>query len=134
MKNDNIVEYRIWSGIKQRCHNKNNKDYIYYGERGISICDRWKNGFKYFLEDVGKRPSIKHSLDRIDNNGNYCKENCRWVLYEVQRMNRRDSIFVSINKVQIPFFELAKIFNIKRKTLYLRLYRSKWSLSKALNK
>lgn len=82
-------EYKSWYHMKERCGNENNKDYKHYGERGIKVCDDWEHSFENFLRDMGKKPSPKHSLDRIDVNGNYCKENCRWATVRIQTINIR---------------------------------------------
>lgn len=85
------VEYETWKRIRQRCYNPNNQDYIYYGARGICVCSRWDD-FQNFIADMGPRPSPRHSIDRIDVNGNYEPQNCRWATSEIQRRNRRDYI------------------------------------------
>lgn len=85
------VLYRAWCDMKQRCYNSKNWAYKYYGERGISVCDEWKDSFLTFAKDMGERPEGM-SLDRIDNNGNYCKENCKWSTKKEQVVNRRPSI------------------------------------------
>lgn len=86
-----LREYKSWDMMKQRCYNKKYTSYKQYGARGITVCDRWlekPNGFKNFLEDMGPRPDGT-SLDRVDVNGNYTPENCRWANQSVQSFNRR---------------------------------------------
>lgn len=78
--------YNIWNGIKQRCRNPRCAAYRYYGARGIAMCERW-NDFEAFVEDMGPRPSLKHSVDRINPNGNYEPRNCRWATPKEQAAN-----------------------------------------------
>jgi AP2 domain. len=82
-------EYHSWASMIQRCENEKRNNFKYYGGRGIKVCDRWKNSFENFLEDMGPRPSKNHTLDRIDVNGNYEPSNCRWVDKSNQSRNQR---------------------------------------------
>lgn len=84
-----IPEYYTWNNMKLRCYNPNSASYKYYGARGIIVCERWLHSFTNFLDDMGKRPTKAHSLDRINVNGNYEPSNCRWATLKEQRANRR---------------------------------------------
>ena len=82
-------EYRSWNMMKDRCYNPNNKSYKDYGGRGITVCDRWKDSFENFLEDMGPKPSSKHSIDRINNDKKYEPNNCKWATQTEQNRNKR---------------------------------------------
>lgn len=91
------TEYTIWSQMKQRCFNPRNGSYYKYGGRGIRVCDRWKESFEAFFEDVGERPSMAHTLDRFPNNdGHYEPGNFRWATIEQQANNKRPDVWKRI--------------------------------------
>jgi len=101
-------EYQTWVKIIDRCENENNKDFVNYGGRGIMVCERWRNSFENFLSDMGKRPSSKHSIDRIDVNGDYEPSNCRWTTKEIQARNTR---LYSTNKTGVRGVHFDKARN-----------------------
>lgn len=82
--------YNTWIAMKMRCTNKNNENYERYGGRGISVCKEWFDSFESFYKDIGYMHKDGLELDRIDNNGNYCKENCRWVTRSRNHTNKRN--------------------------------------------
>lgn len=85
--------YEVWVSMRHRCRNPNAKGYSYYGGRGIKVCERWDQSYENFLADMGPRPD-GYSIDRIDVNGNYCPENCRWATSEEQGVTTRKTIRV----------------------------------------
>lgn len=82
-------EYRSWTHMIGRCENPKDKDYHHYGGRGISVCPRWRHSFSAFLADVGPKPTPRHSIDRINNDGNYEPGNVQWATRSQQMRNRR---------------------------------------------
>ena len=83
-------EYETWKGIMKRCHHPRDVRFQHYGGRGIKVCLRWRRSFAAFLADMGRRPSPKHLIARIDDEGDYRPSNCRWATVKKQRANRRD--------------------------------------------
>jgi hypothetical protein len=125
-------EYKIYNGMISRCLNKDYKSYKYYGARGINICDRWLKGFKYFLDDMGKRPPGT-SIDRIDNNGDYTPDNCRWAKPVQQIRNRRNTIKLSFNGKDMSLMEWSNLLDVPYGTLIAR-YKRGLSIEKILDK
>ena len=123
-------EYVVWDSMKQRCTNKNNDGYKYYGERGIKICDRWINSFKNFYADMGKRPSKKYTLDRVDNDGDYILENCRWATIKEQRNNTSRNRIIEYKEKQRTLAQWSEIEGINYYLLMHRL-NSGWSTERA---
>lgn len=87
------TEYRAWWNMLNRCTNTKCKEFLCYGGRGISVCDRWKKSFEAFFADMGERPGLGYSIDRIDNDGNYTPDNCRWATQSQQSKNSRRGVF-----------------------------------------
>ena len=123
--------YGSWRSMKTRCFNPNDPAYNSYGGRGITVCERWKKSFKNFLEDMGES-SIDLQIDRIDNNGNYNKSNCRWTTSKTNNRNRRNNRLITYKGETRCLSEWAEKYNINPNTLWMRLNQYNWSLEKAL--
>lgn len=115
----NTPEYRTWSSIRARCNNKNTKSYKYYGGRGIKLSEEW-NSFENFYADMGKKPSSKHEIDRVDTDGNYSKENCRWVTREVNANNKRSNAVAIVDGERKTMAQLARETGVSVWSLYQR--------------
>lgn len=126
-----LPEYKIWIGIISRCENNKTKDYHHYGGRGITISKEWRHDFKLFLNDMGNRPTPKHSIDRIDVNGNYEKSNCKWATQSEQRNNTRSSIFIEFNGIKKTAYYWSLETGLKATTISER-YRKGWPVEKVL--
>lgn len=116
-------EYYAWHGMIRRCTQPNHKSYKNYGGRGISVCSRWASSFERFLEDMGPRPSAKHSIDRIDNDGNYEPENCRWADAKTQARNSRKVRRVTVSSEEMTLKEACKRAGLKYGTVASRMSR-----------
>lgn len=110
--------YTIWSSMKSRCHHIKSDSYGNYGGRGIIVCERWRNSFENFFQDMGHRPNDKYSLERINNDGNYEPENCKWATRQEQELNKRNSIRVDYNGKIISLPQLAKNIGMPLGKLY----------------
>jgi hypothetical protein len=124
-------EYKVWNAARNRCHNPKAQAYGNYGERGIVMCERWRLSFRDFLEDMGVRPSKDHSLDRIDNNGNYEPENCQWTTRKKQAQNRRSTKLLTLNDVTLSVGDWEKRKGLAHHTINNRLKRG-WSVEEAI--
>jgi hypothetical protein len=116
-----MPEYKAWGHIIQRCENPKTKKFHNHGGRGIKVCERWRNSFVDFLADMGKRPSAKHSIDRIDNDGNYEPGNCRWATNLEQSRNRRTNRLITVDGETMCSVDAARKYGLKRQTLEKRL-------------
>lgn len=117
------VEDRIWSHIKSRCFNPKVPCYKHYGGRGITMCDRWRESLENFVSDMGTRPSPAHSIDRIDNNGNYEPGNCRWATTKEQANNTRSNRKVTVSGETKNSTQWADSIGVRREVIYKRLKR-----------
>ncbi len=128
--------YNIWIGMRRRCRSTTYDKYLQYGGRGIRVCDAWDNldtGFENFWEwskANGYRGDL--SIDRIDVNGNYEPDNCRWADKWTQVNNRTTSVIIEYAGEELPLATWAKVVNIPRDTLHKRLFRLKWSIERTL--
>jgi len=122
---------RSWVEMRRRCYATHRKEYPNYGGRGIVVCDRWRDSFVNFLTDMGLRPD-GHTLDRIDNDGPYSPENCRWVPRAAQELNKRSSVRYDIFGERITLAEAARKYGIGSATLYNRVITLKWAPERAV--
>ena len=119
--------YRAWTSMLNRCRNKNNPAFAYYGARGITVCERWLD-YAVFCEDMGPRP-YGMTLERKDNNGSYCPENCIWASRETQTRNTRRNRYLSAGGEKLILTDWARRLNTHEATLIKRL-KLGWSEEK----
>ena len=122
--------YGTWYNMKSRCDNPTYTNFAKWGGRGISYDHKWRN-FLAFLEDMGEKPEGT-SLDRIDLNGNYCKDNCRWATRKEQMNNMSNNRKITFNNITKNLQEWATETGIKRETIARRLDIYKWTVEKTL--
>jgi hypothetical protein len=123
------VEWNAWSRAKGRCFNQSNPAFDRYGGRGITMCDAWRDDFAQFMRDMGPRPSADHSLDRINNNGDYAPGNCRWATRAEQSRNKRNNIKTRDGEV---LADAARAVGLRPGTALARVKRG-YSIEAALN-
>lgn len=114
-------EYEAWHGIKRRCYGRNTKVFARYGGRGISVCQRWLDSFDAFLADMGPKPSPWHSIDRINNDGNYEPGNCRWATSTEQNRNRSNNLILTNNGESMPLSQWAERIGLPVSALAKRI-------------
>lgn len=124
-------EYVAWSEMKQRCYNPNEPNYKNYGARGIKVCDSWLHSFENFYADMGKAPT-GFSIDRVDVDGDYCKENCRWTDNKTQQYNKRNSVKITFDGITENLWYWSIKTGISVRNLYSRIHNLKWSAEKTL--
>lgn len=125
------AEYACWCGMKRRCLVPSVQKFKNYGGRGIKVCERWMNSFENFYADMGPRPSRRHSIERIDNNGHYHPDNCRWATQKEQTRNTCRTHYVTINNQTKCISDWAKIVGIEESSFRERVSK-KWSGDKLL--
>lgn len=130
-RKDNL--YAIWKGMKQRCYNENCFDYHNYGERGIEVCDQWLSDYASFRDWSIKNGYERGlSIDRVDVNGNYSPDNCRWVGCFEQSNNRRNNVRYNYEGEMLTLSEISKLTGISYGTLHMRLMKG-WSEDRAFH-
>ena len=117
--------YNAWRAIKKRCYLETSKDYYRYGERGITVCNRWINSYENFLSDMGKVP-IGMSIDRIDNNGPYSPSNSRWATIEQQANNKRSNKLITNNGKTLTLAQWSRVLGGNASLVKTRL-RKGWT-------
>lgn len=119
--------YRIWCGMLFRCRHKIRA----YGRRGIAVCERWQT-FENFLSDMGEPPTKRHSIDRINNDGDYEPGNCRWATQTEQARNTSTNTILEHDGRALTIAEWSEVTGIKEPTICVRLYELGWSVERAL--
>lgn len=126
------TEHNSWIGMVQRCRDKNHFAYKYYGGKGIMVCERWNNSFQNFLDDMGKKPTPKHTIERIDSNIGYSMDNCRWATMAEQNLNKSDNHFLTFNGKRQTIKEWSDEVGIHYDTIRHRINTYGWSVDRAL--
>lgn len=125
-------EYRIWQGMKERCHNPVSTSYPRYGAQGVVVCERWRDSFENFIADVGPRPSSLHTIDRYpDTKGPYSPDNCRWATRREQQNNLSSNRVITFRGKSMTVAQWGREFGVPRNTIYARLNRG-WSVARSL--
>ena len=123
--------YYIWSCMKQRCYNENHKQYKDYGQRGIKICNEWHEFINFYNWAINNDYQDNLTIDRINNNGNYEPNNCRWVNMKIQSNNRRSNHIIEYKNETHTLKEWCDILKLNYKTIQTRINSLKWNVEKA---
>lgn len=126
-------EYLCWQSMIRRCERPDAHNYRYYGGRGIKVCQRWRKSFQAFLDDVGRRPSLHHTIDRIDKDGDYSPANCRWATRKQQARNKSKSRMIEVDGKSRTVTEWAEITGVSSYMIFKRLNRG-WSPEDAVRR
>lgn len=124
-------EYEVWKAMKQRCHNPQSQRYGYYGARGITVCDEWRESFSKFISDMGRRPGPSFSIERVNNDLGYCLANCIWQESALQKANKRTNRKLTFNNLTLHICEWSRRTGIHYRVIGRRLDRG-WTTEEAL--
>lgn len=124
-------EFTVWVNMRNRCQNPENIAYASYGGRGITVCERWAS-FEAFYEDMGPRPTPQHQIDRVDNDGPYAPENCRWADRHTQANNMGSNHRLTCSGETHTLADWARITGLKQETIRQRITKLKWDVQSAL--
>lgn len=124
-------EYNTWINLIQRCTNPNNDHFHRYGGRGITICESWLESFENFYNDMGSPASLRHSIERIENELGYCKENCKWELAKAQSNNRSTNLKITYNNETMTLKQWTEKLNLDYYMVHQRIKKLNWSITRA---
>ena len=124
-------EWQTWTYMRSRCNSPSNAQYPRYGGRGIKVCARWEESYNNFLEDIGRKPTPTHSIERIDVNGNYEPGNCKWATPREQARNRSNNVKLELNGVWLCARDWAEKIGVKEGTICKRI-KAGWSVERTL--
>lgn len=128
-----MPEYAIWNAMLGRCYRPKDLGYKNYGGRGIKVCKRWRDSFKNFIKDLGRRPNSSLTLERINNDRGYYPNNCKWATWEERMGNRRCNRKISVGGVLMTLTDMAKKSGINRNTIASRHYLYGWPPEKLMD-
>ena len=133
MASRRVPEYGVWTHIIGRCYNETDINYHRYGGRGIMVCQRWRGDFNAFFVDMGPRPSERHQVERLDNDGHYEPMNCVWATVAQQARNRRSNRWVEIHGEQMVVTDAERRLGLCSGSIYQKVKRDGCSYQDALN-